>query len=76
MAPVAGAAFRALEAVVDSGAEDSVTPPDLFPGGVTPSPMSREGRNGRTADGSHIPNFGQAVVCFKGAEGGHVGSPI
>ena len=46
MAPVTGdSRARIIEAVVDSGAEDSVTLPNLFAGQVAPSPMSRAGRN-------------------------------
>ena len=50
VAPVAGGSgMRIIEAVVDSGAEDSVTPSDIFQGAVAPSPMVREGRSCRAA---------------------------
>ncbi len=34
---------RLIEAVVDSGAEATVAPPNLFPGKVVPTAMSRAG---------------------------------
>ena len=54
-----------VEAVADSGAEDSVTPPNVFPGVVSPSPMSRAGRNYRAAHGAPIPNLGQTSARFE-----------
>ena len=70
MAPVTGdSGARIIEAVVDSGAEDSVTPPNLFAGPVASSPMSRAGRNYRAANGSPIPNLGQMIAHFRDAGG-------
>ena len=60
---------RIVEAVVDSGAVHSVTPPKLFPGRVTPSPWSRAGRGYRAANGTGIKNLGQVQVPFGTAEG-------
>jgi hypothetical protein len=60
---------RVVEAVVDSGAVHSVTPPSLFPGRVTSSPWSRAGRGYRAANGTGIKNLGQVQVPFGTAEG-------
>jgi hypothetical protein len=60
---------RVIEAVVDSGAVHSVTPPSLFPGRVCPSPWSRAGRGYRAANGTGIKNLGQVQVPFGTAEG-------
>ena len=60
---------RIVEAVVDSGAVHSVTPPGLFPGKVVPSPWSRAGRGYRAANGTAIKNLGQIDVPFATAEG-------
>ena len=77
VAPVTAAARPAvIEVVVDSGAEDSVTPPNLFPGEVLPSPMSRAGRSYRAANGSPIPNLGQLVAHFKDPDGRACGIPF
>ena len=77
MAPVTGKPeAKVIEAVVDSGAEDSVTPPGVFEGAVVPSPMSREGRRYRAANGSPIPNLGQAIAFFYDAEGRRCGIPF
>ena len=56
---------KLVEAVVDSGAEESVTGPGVFPGVVVPSAMSRSGRKYRAANGSRIPNLGQQDVHFR-----------
>ena len=61
--------YRVIEAVIDSGAVDSVVPPGLFTGRMTPSPMSRGGRTYRAANGSRIENLGQQRVDFETAEG-------
>ena len=61
--------FRTVEAVVDSGAVDSVVPPGFFTSLVTPSPMSRGGRTYRAANGSRIENLGQQRVDFTTTEG-------
>ena len=60
---------RIVEAVVDSGAVHSVTPPGLFPGKVVASPWSRAGRGYRAANGTSIKNLGQIDVPFATAEG-------
>ena len=65
-----------IEAVVDSGAEDSVTPPGVFVGEVTTSAMSRAGRKYRAANGSPIPNLGQTVAYFRDAGGRACGIPF
>ena len=65
-----------MEAVADSGAEDSVTPPNVFPGPVSPSPMSRAGRNYRAANGTPLPNLGQRVAHFEDGDGRACGSPF
>ena len=60
---------RIVEAVIDSGAVHSVTPPKLFPGRVDLSPWSRAGRGYRAANGTRIENLGQMQVPFGTAEG-------
>ena len=60
---------RVVEAVIDSGAVHSVTPPGLFPGRMCPSPWSRAGRGYRAANGTRIDNLGQVQVPFGTAEG-------
>jgi hypothetical protein len=60
---------RVVEAVVDSGAVHSVTPPSRFPGPMVPSPWSRAGRGYRAANGTGIKNLGQVRVAFATAEG-------
>jgi len=60
---------RLVEAVVDSGAADPVVPPDLFPGKVKPSAMSRTGRRYTGPDGSRIPNLGEMDAMFDVDEG-------
>ena len=53
-----------VEAVVASGAEESVAPPGFFAATVVPSPMSRAGARYRAANGSRIRNVGQQKVAF------------
>ncbi len=60
---------RVVEAVVDSGAVHSVTPPGVFPGPTLPSVWSRAGRGYRAANGTGIKNLGQVAVKFCTAEG-------
>jgi hypothetical protein len=67
---VTGGTSRIVEAVVDSGAVHSVTPPSLFPGKITSSPWSRAGRSYRAANGTGIDNLGQVSVAF-GTDAGH-----
>ena len=57
--------YRLIEAVLDSGAEESVSPPKLFPGPITPSKMSKAGGSYRVASGHRVPNIGQQSVVFK-----------
>jgi hypothetical protein len=73
---VSGARGRLIEAVVDSGAEESVAPPNFFPGRVAPSPMSRAGKKYKAANGSRIPNLGQQRVAFTSPEGHKCGMPF
>lgn len=61
---------------MDSGAEESVAPPNLFPGVVSPSPMSRSGRRYRAANGTRILNLGQQNVQFLSGEGHRCGLPF
>ena len=46
------------EGVLDSWAEESVSPPRYFPEPVTPSPMSKAQGSYRVADGHRVPNIG------------------
>ena len=57
-----------MEAVVDSGAVDSVVPPGIFEGAVRPSAMSKSGKRYHGPDGSPIPNLGQVDVSFRTEE--------
>ena len=63
------AAFRLVEAVVDSWAEESVAPPDVLPGEVHASAMPKTGGKYRAASGIRIPNLGQRKVRFHNDEG-------
>ena len=63
------AGWRTVTAVVDSGAEETVAPPGLFPGKVEASPMQRAGGRYRAANGARIPNLGQQLASFKTPEG-------
>ena len=65
-----------VEAVIDSGAEESVAPPGLFPGRVVPSAMSRAGGKYRAANDARIPNLGQLRVSFATREGHRCGLPF
>ena len=67
---------RVIEAIVDSGAVHSVTPPGLFPGPTVPSPWSMAGRGYRAANGSAIANLGQVAVRFCTAEGDRCAIPF
>ncbi len=71
LATVSGGARggRVVEAVVDSGAVHSVTPPGVFPGPTVPSLWSKTGRGYRAANGTGIKNLGQVAVKFSTAEG-------
>ena len=65
-----------VRALVDSGAEDTVTPPGVFPGEVLPSPMSKAGLKYRAANGSPIDNLGQVMAIFSDAKGRQCGLPF
>jgi hypothetical protein len=67
---------RVIEAIVDSGAVHSVTPPGLFPGPTAASPWSLAGRGYRAANGSPIANLGQIAVKFSTAEGDRCAIPF
>jgi hypothetical protein len=67
---------QVVEAIVDSGAVHSVTPPDLFPGPTVPSPWSRAGRGYRAANGTGIKNLGQVTVKFATAAGDRCSIPF
>ena len=67
---------RVVEAVVDSGAVHSVTPPGVFPGRVCASSWSRAGRGYRAANGTRIANLGQQHVPFSTAEGHNCAIPF
>ena len=58
-----------VEAVVDSGAVNSVAPLNVFPGELKASEMSKNGKKYRGPDGSRIPNLGQKDVEFVSDEG-------
>ena len=62
-----------IEAIVDSGAVNSVTPKGLFKAEVKPSPMSKTGRCYRGPDGSPIPKSGQQEVAFATDDGQRCG---
>ncbi len=67
---------RVVEAVVDSGAVHSVTPPGCFPGRMVPSAWSKTGRGYRAANGTGIKNLGQIAVRFATAEGDKCSIPF
>ena len=58
-----------IEGVFDTGAVHSCAPPNVFPGSVRPSAMSRAGKMYRGPDSSAIPNLGQQDVSFVTDEG-------
>jgi hypothetical protein len=69
-------AGQVIEAVVDSGAVHSVTPPGWFPGPTVASPWSRAGRGYRAANGTAIKNLGQVTVKFATAAGDKCSIPF
>ncbi len=71
-----GGAGQVIEAVVDSGAVHSVTPPGWFPGPTVPSAWSRAGRGYRAANGTAIKNLGQVTVKFATAAGDRCSIPF
>jgi len=62
-----------VRAVVDSGANESVTPPGLFPEPIVPSAMSRAGLSYTSANGGEIPNIGCTTVKFATPAGQRMG---
>jgi hypothetical protein len=58
-----------VEAVLDSGAVNSVTNETTLDAEIKPSEMSKAGKKYRGPDGSRIPNFGQQDVQFVTDEG-------
>jgi hypothetical protein len=58
-----------IEAVVDSGAADSVAKKGTFGGKILPSPMSKAGKKYTGPDGTTIPNEGEMAVHFMSDEG-------
>jgi hypothetical protein len=71
-----GGAGQVVEAVVDSGAVHSVTPPGWFPGPTVSSAWSRAGRGYRAANGTAIKNLGQVTVKFATAAGDRCSIPF
>jgi len=61
--------YRLVEAVVDTGAFKSCTPPDLFPGKLRPSKMSRAGKGFLGPEQSPIPNLGEQDCRFLTEDG-------
>ena len=68
--------YKLVEAVVDSGCEESVTDPDTFPELLIPSAMSKAGKGYKGPDNSPIPNLGQKQVSFMTDEGHQCGIPF
>ena len=58
------AGSRLVEAVADPGAEESVAPPNAFPGEIRASAMSKAGGKYKAANDIRIPNLGH--VCGLG----------
>ena len=54
--------YQCVEAVVDSGAEETVAPRGIFPGPSRESAMRRAGASCRTASGPAIPDLGEQDV--------------
>ena len=63
------AGYKYVKAILDSGAEETVTPPDLFSQPVVESAMQRAGGRYRAANGTRIPNLGEQRVPFQTADG-------
>ena len=66
---VGGRRYKCVEAVVDSGAEETVAPREMFRGPPRASAMSRAGACYRTASGATLPNLGELDVQFFTHEG-------
>ena len=62
-----------VEAVVDSGADESVELPNVLPGEIHARAMSKTGGKYKAANDTRIPNLGQQKVRFRN-DGGHVSS--
>jgi len=67
------AGTQVVRAVVDSGANESVTPPGLFAEPIVPSAMSRAGLSYTSANGGEIPNLGRTTVRFATPAGQRMG---
>jgi hypothetical protein len=67
------AGTQVVRAVVDSGANESVTPPGVFTEPVVPSAMSRAGLCYTSANGGEIPNLGCTTVKFATPAGQRMG---
>ena len=70
LAPVSPQSAKVLQAVVDSGAEDTVFPPSAVPpDAVEPSVMSKKGLKYTAANGAAIANLGQLMLRFAASNG-------
>ena len=65
--------FQIVEAVFDTGAFKSCTPPNLFPGKVRASKMSKAGKGFAGPDKSPIPNLGEQDCEFLIEDGSQAG---
>ena len=54
--------YHSVEAVADSGAEESVVPPNVLPFEIHASARSKVGGKYKAADGTRIPNLGPQRV--------------
>ena len=61
--------FKLVEAIFDTGAFKSCTPPGLFPGKIRASKMSRSGKGFAGPDQSPIPNLGEQDCKFLTEDG-------
>ena len=66
---VKGKKYRCIEAVIDSGAEETVAPRGVCPGLPRESARSKAGACYRTASGAPVPNLGEMDVQFLTNEG-------
>jgi hypothetical protein len=65
LSPVGRPGARAVRAIVDSGAEESVAPPGTFDTPILPSAMSEAGLTYTAANGAPIKNLGRTTVTFQ-----------
>ena len=65
--------FKTVRAIVDSGAESSVTPPGIFDSPVVDTVMSKNGITYNGADGSPIKALGATEIRFEDATGRKAG---